>query len=248
MSYSDLEYEIFSRQFILQNFNDENIYKLGKANIAVIGLGGIGCPLIQYMVSSGLKNFTFFDKDKIEKSNLGRQILYGLEDVGKYKTITAKEKILRTNPNCKIKVYTEHLTKKNLNLLLNSDIVIDTCDDWKSSKLINEFCVDKSLNYIFSSAINDNIQICLFTNKYNKHVCLNCLFPNKEDAELARCDTVGISSVCAGLAGLITVQKTINTLLNIKNEDNILTLINTTDFSVNNINVKNNVNCQLNNS
>ena len=69
MRYSDLEYEIFSRQFILQNFNDENIYKLGKANIAVIGLGGIGCPLIQYMVSSGLRTFCSlgkWNKDKNE--------------------------------------------------------------------------------------------------------------------------------------------------------------------------------------
>tara|TARA_Y100001970_G_scaffold9238_1_gene10766 strand:+ start:818 stop:1561 length:744 start_codon:yes stop_codon:yes gene_type:complete len=247
MSYSDLEYEIFSRQFILQNFNEENIDKLSKAKISIIGLGGIGCPLIQYMVSSGLKNLKFFDGDKIEKSNLGRQILYGLEDVGKYKSISAKEKILKTNPNCKISIYTEHITKKNINLLLESDIVIDTCDDWKSSKLINEFCVNKSINYIFSSAINYNIQICLFNNK-DKHVCLNCLFPNNEDPELARCDTVGISSICAGLAGLITAQKTINTILNTKDENNILTLINTTDFSINNINVKNNGNCPLNNS
>ena len=246
MSYSDLEYEIFSRQFILQHFNEENIYKLSKAKIAVIGLGGIGCPLIQYMVSSGLKNLTFFDRDKIEKSNLGRQILYGLEDVGKYKTVTAKEKILRTNPNCKINIHTEYITKKNIKLLTESDIVIDTSDDWKTSKLINKFCVEKNLNYMFSSAINNNIQICLFNNK-NKHICLNCLFPNEEDAELARCDTVGISSVCAGLAGLITAQKTINTILNIKDETNILTLINATDFSINNIKVKNNVNCLLNN-
>ena len=82
MNYSDLEYEIFSRQFILQNFNEENISKLNNSKIAIIGLGGIGCPLTQYLVSSGLKNLTFFDGDKVEKSNLGRQILYGLKDVG----------------------------------------------------------------------------------------------------------------------------------------------------------------------
>ena len=87
MSYSDLEYEIFSRQFILQDFNEENILKLNNAKIAIVGLGGIACPLAQYMVSSGFKNLIFFDGDKIEKSNLGRQILYNLEDIGKYKTI-----------------------------------------------------------------------------------------------------------------------------------------------------------------
>tara|TARA_B100000929_G_scaffold251132_1_gene210991 strand:- start:22 stop:765 length:744 start_codon:yes stop_codon:yes gene_type:complete len=247
MSYSDLEYEIFSRQFILQDFNEENILKLNNAKIAIVGLGGIACPLAQYMVSSGFKNLIFFDGDKIEKSNLGRQILYNLEDIGKFKTIIAKDKLLKTNPNCNISAYSEYLTIENINLLLESDIIIDTTDDWHTSKLINKFCVQNSLRYIFSSAINYNIQICLFKNQ-NEHVCLNCLFPNEEDAELARCETVGISSICAGIAGLITAQKTMNTLLNIKDESNILTLINTTDFSMNNIYVKNNVNCLLNNS
>ena len=247
MSYSDLEYEIFSRQFILQDFNEENILKLNNAKIAIIGLGGIACPLAQYMVSSGFKNLIFFDGDKIEKSNLGRQILYNLEDIGKFKTIIAKDKLLKTNPNCNISAYSEYLTIENINLLLESDIIIDTTDDWHTSKLINKFCVQNSLRYIFSSAINYNIQICLFKNQ-NEHVCLNCLFPNEEDAELARCETVGISSICAGIAGLITAQKIMNALLNIKDESNILTLINTTDFSMNNIYVKNNVNCLLNNS
>ena len=247
MSYSDLEYEIFSRQFILQDFNEENILKLNNAKIAIVGLGGIACPLAQYMVSSGFKNLIFFDGDKIEKSNLGRQILYNLEDIGKFKTIIAKDKLLKTNPNCNISAYSEYLTIENINLLLESDIIIDTTDDWHTSKLINKFCVQNSLRYIFSSAINYNIQICLFKNQ-NEHVCLNCLFPNEEDAELARCETVGISSICAGIAGLITAQKTMNTLLNIKDESNILTLINATDFSMNNIYVKNNVNCLLNNS
>ena len=82
MSYSELEYEIFSRQFILKNFNEENILKLNKVKITIVGLGGIACPLALYLVSSGIKNLTFFDGDIIEKTNLGRQILYSLEDVG----------------------------------------------------------------------------------------------------------------------------------------------------------------------
>ena len=247
MTYSDLEYEIFSRQFILKNFSEQNILKLSTSKITIIGLGGIGCPLIQYMVSSGIKNLKIFDGDKVEKSNLGRQILYGLEDLGKYKVITAKEKLLKTNPNCKIEIYSEHLSNKNINHIIESDIIIDATDDWQTSKLVNQFCVKKSINYIFSSAINFDIQICLFKNK-NKHICLNCLFPNKEIPELPRCETVGISSICAGLAGLITAQKTINTILNTKDENNILTLINSNNFSINNVNVKNNTNCLLNNS
>ena len=247
MSYSNLEYELFSRQFILKNFNEENILKLHNSKIVIVGLGGIACPLAQYLVSSGVKNLTFFDGDMIEKSNLGRQILYTLEDVGKYKALVAKDKLLKTNPHCNITAYPQYLKQENLNLLLNTDIIIDTTDDWHTSKLINKFCLQNSLKYIFSSAINYNIQICLFDNKKN-HVCLNCLFPNEEDADLPRCDTVGISSICAGIAGLVTAQKTLNTLLNTKDENNILTLINTSDFTISNIIIKNNVNCVLNNS
>ena len=72
MSYSNLEYELFSRQFILKNFNEENIQKLNKSKITIVGLGGIGCPLTQYLVSSGIKNLTFFFVDFIEKSILVR--------------------------------------------------------------------------------------------------------------------------------------------------------------------------------
>ena len=246
MTYSDLEYEIFSRQFILQNFNEKNIHKLNNAKIIIVGLGGIGCPLSQYLVSSGLKHLTLFDGDLIEKTNLGRQILYSLDDIGKYKSICAKNRLLKTNPYCKITAYSENLTEKNINVLLDADIIIDTSDDWQLSKLINKFCVKNSLQYIFSSAINNNIQICLFKNQIN-HTCLNCVFPNDEDVELARCDTVGISSICAGIAGLITAQKTINTILKINNENNILSLINSENLSISNIKIKNNADCALNN-
>ena len=247
MSYSDLEYEIFSRQFILKNFNETNINKLEDAKIIIIGLGGIGCPLSQYLVSSGLKNLTFFDGDLIEKTNLGRQILYSFDDIGKYKSITAKNRLLKTNPKCKITAYSEYLSEKNIKVLLDADLIIDTSDDWQLSKLINKFCVQNSLQYIFSSAINYNIQICLFKN-YGSHICLNCLFPNDEDVEIARCETIGISSICAGMAGLITAQKTINAILEIKEENNILSLINTENLSISNIKIKNNADCALNNS
>ena len=74
------------------------------------------------------------------------------------------------------------------------------------------------------------------------------MFPNKEDVDLPRCETVGIASICAGIAGLITAQKTINTLLNTKDETNILTLIDTSDLNISIIKIKNNINCELNNS
>ena len=95
MSYNNFEFELFARQFILKEFSEESILKLKTLNIFIIGLGGIGCSLSQYLISSGVKNLTIVDGDKIEKSNLSRQILYTIDEIGKYKADVSKKKIIK---------------------------------------------------------------------------------------------------------------------------------------------------------
>ena len=116
-SYSETEYEIFSRTFILKEFSENNLIKLSKLNIGIIGIGGIGCPLSQYLVNSGVKNLTLVDGDIIEKSNLNRQILFNLKDIGRKKVEVAKEKLKLINSECKINVINENINSKNLMLL-----------------------------------------------------------------------------------------------------------------------------------
>ena len=246
MSYSDFEYELFARQFILKEFSEEILAKLNNKKVTIVGLGGIGCPLSQYLISSGLKNLSIFDGDNIEKSNLNRQILYSVNDIGKNKAEVSKYKLLQTNPNSNIEAHSVNIDEDNINLLNNSSIIVDTTDNWHTSKFINKYCVKKSINLIFSSAVSHDIQVCFFPNNNNEHICLNCLFPNKDDVELPRCETVGISATAAGIAGLITAQKTINSLLNFNNEDNILTLFNVMKAKMQKIKVKNNQDCLLN--
>ena len=94
MTYSDYEYEIFSRQFILKVFSEQNIEKLEKSKVSIIGIGGIGCPLATYLVSSGIKYLQLIDGDIIEKSNLNRQILFTSDDIGQKKVAIAKKKII----------------------------------------------------------------------------------------------------------------------------------------------------------
>ena len=91
MHYNDEEYNILSRQFILKSFSEKNLNKLANSKITIVGMGGIGCPLATYLVSSGIKNIKLIDGDKIEKSNLNRQILYSLNDIGQKKTLIAKK-------------------------------------------------------------------------------------------------------------------------------------------------------------
>ena len=91
--YSEEEYKIFSRLFILNEFSEENLKKLSNIKIGIVGMGGIGCPLSQYLVNSGIKELLIVDGDIIEKSNLNRQILFNLNDIGKKKVDVAKYKL-----------------------------------------------------------------------------------------------------------------------------------------------------------
>ena len=246
-SYSETEYEIFSRTFILKEFSENNLIKLSKLNIGIIGIGGIGCPLSQYLVNSGVKNLTLVDGDIIEKSNLNRQILFNLKDIGRKKVEVAKEKLKLINSECKINVINENINSKNLMLLSNCSIVVDATDDWVTSKILNEYCVNNKINFLYSSALGHDLQIMLFNNKLkNDHLCLNCIFPNKEDSDLPRCNTMGISGISAGLAGLISAQKIINFSLNLRNETNILTISDVKKLSIENIIVKSKHDCYLN--
>ena len=246
MSYSDDELKIFSRQFILKDFSEKNISILEKTKISIVGLGGIGCPLAMYLICSGIKNIKLIDGDNIELSNLNRQILFSTDDIGKKKVEVAKNKLLKLNPYCQINSISKNINHLNLNYLLNSSIVIDSSDSWESMKIVNEYCVKKSIPFISASVVGFDIEVALFENKKNNHLCLNCLFPNKNDVNLPRCDTVGISGIAAGMAGLIAAQKTVNYLINLKKESNMLFLSNALNGDLQKIILKQNYNCYLN--
>ena len=112
-------------------------------------------------------------------------------------------------------------------------------------KMVNEYCVQKSIPLLSCSVIGFDVEISFFENKLNKHLCLNCIFPNKNDINLPRCDTVGVSGVATGMAGLIAAQKTINFLINLNKESNILTLLNVIKGDLQKIILKTNNKCYL---
>ena len=245
-SYSETEYETFSRLFILNEFSENNLAKLSNVKIGIVGIGGIGCPLSQYLVNSGIKKLLLADGDIIEKSNLNRQILFNLNDIGKKKVVVAKNKLQLINAGCTINYIDQNINSSNLGFLKECSIVVDATDDWITSKLLNEYCLRNSISFLYSSALRHDLQIILFDNSKKKnHLCLNCIFPNNDYVELPRCSTVGISGISSGLAGLITAQKIINFSLNLKNETNILTVSDGKKLTIDNIFIKSKHDCYL---
>ena len=244
-TYSDKEYKIFSRLFILKEFSEQNLKKLSNAKIGIVGIGGIGCPLSQYLVNSGIKELILIDGDIIEESNLNRQILFDIKDLGKKKVIVAKEKLQKTNADCNINIIDKNLDQNNITSLKECSIIVDATDSWETSKFLNKYCVKNSISFLYTSVIRHDLQMILFENNQNQHLCLNCIFPNKNDADLPRCETVGISGISAGLAGLMSAQKIINFTLNLSEETNILTITDGKNLSIDNIVVKSKHDCSL---
>ena len=245
MTLVDEELEIFSRQLILKDFDEKSFNKLQNQTISIVGVGGIGCPLIQNLVSCGVKNINIFDDDIIKKNNLNRQILFGISDVGEKKNLIAKKKLISINPYIKISSYDCKITNKNIDMLKNSSMIVDASDNWLTMRLINKYSVKNNIPLLSASAIGFDIQVILFENKKDTHFCLQCIFPNKNEPDLARCDTVGILGTTAGLAGIIGAQKVINHFMDFNESTNTLTLIDSKTLSLNNIKCKYNKDCEL---
>jgi len=244
MNISEQELQIFSRHLILKEFNEKSFNYLQKQKITIIGLGGIGCPTAQYLVSAGVKKLKLIDGDIIQKTNLNRQILYSIKDIGKSKVKIAKKKLNNINPECNIGAIFSLLESKNINKYLNnSSLIIDATDNWKSMILINKYCVNKSIPLVSSSVVGFDSQVTLFNNLPKEHLCLQCIFPNKKEPDLARCDSIGVLGTAAGITGLIAAQKTLNFFLE-KKLDNFMTLVDIKSLKIDNLKIKKNNNCQ----
>ncbi len=166
---------------------------------------------------------------------------------GKKKVEVAKHKLKLINTECKIDIIDVNVSSSNLNSLNDCNIIVDATDDWFTSKLLNEYCIKHSINFLYSSALRHDLQIILFNNeKKDNHICLNCIFPNKNDVDLPRCSVVGISGISAGLAGLVAAQKIINFSLNLRDETNIMTISDGKNLNFDKIIIKSKDDCYLN--
>ena len=151
MELSLKEFKRFEKQIILKKIG---VSGLKKAKVLIIGVGGLGCPLLSYLASSGINNIGIVDHDKIELGNLNRQILFDNSDLGKFKVYQAERKIKKIYNQLKIKTFKIKITKKNIKPILNKyDIICDGTDNFNTRLLINDYC-KKNKKILVSAAIS----------------------------------------------------------------------------------------------
>ena len=146
------EFKRFEKQIILKKVGISGQKKIKRAKVLIIGMGGLGCPLLSYLASSGISNIGIVDHDKIELGNLNRQILFDSSDLGKYKVNQAKVKIKKIYNQIKIKTFKIKLSKKNIKSIFKKyDLICDGTDNFDTRLLINDYCKKNKKIPYFSS-------------------------------------------------------------------------------------------------
>lgn len=206
----------YSRHILLNEVGEAGQLKLKQAKILVIGAGGLGCPILQYLVAAGVGTIGVVDYDVVEESNLQRQILFTVNDIGKNKAQVAKEKLIKNNPHIIIKAYSDKLNPKNaLNIFQDYDIVVDGTDNFSTRYLINDACVISNKPLVYGAIYKFQGQVAVFN--YNNGPTYRCLFPEPPQSNIPNCSEIGVLGVLPGVIGALQASEVIKLILGLGN-------------------------------
>jgi len=236
----------YSKQIILKQVGVLGQKKISSTKVLIVGVGGLGCPVILYLASLGIKNIGIVDHDKVDLSNLNRQILFSTKDIGKFKVDRAKKFFQKVNKKIKINAYKTKIIKNNIQNILNKyDIICDCSDNFTTRYLLNDFCL-KNKKILISAAIS-KFEAHIFNFNFSTNIpCYRCFMPEIPEKE-NRCDTEGILPTVAGIAGTIQANEVIKSILKKKNElVGKMIVFNTLSLNFRKIKLTKNADCIMN--
>lgn len=210
----------YSRHLILPEFNIEGQRKLKNSSVLVVGAGGLGCPLLQYLTAAGVGHLGIVDYDIVDQSNLQRQVLYSVDDIGKSKAETAAKKLFRLNPHISFSVINDQLTSRNaLEIISKFDIVCDGTDNFPTRYLVNDACVILDKPNIHGAIFKFEGQVSVFNYKFENGdhgPQYRDIFPTPPPpGEVPSCAEGGVLGVLPGILGSIQASETIKVIAGI---------------------------------
>ena len=207
------EHNRYNRHILLSEVGESGQEKLKSAKVLVIGAGGLGCPVLQYLTAAGIGTVGIIDFDLVDESNLQRQILYSIDDIGKNKALAAKNRLEKLNPFVNFTIYQERLTTKNALSLFNQyDIVVDGTDNFSTRYLVNDACLITNKPLVYGAIYKFEGQVSVFN--YKNGPSYRCLFPEPPKAgSVPSCSEVGVIGVLPGIIGSMQANEVIKIIL-----------------------------------
>jgi sulfur-carrier protein adenylyltransferase/sulfurtransferase len=215
--FSRAELARYARHFVLPEFGVEGQRRLKNGSVLVVGAGGLGCPMLLYLAAAGVGRIGIVDPDRVDDSNLQRQVLYTTSDVGKYKVEAAKERLLALNPHIQIETYSFGLTSANaLKIIELYDLVADGTDNFPTRYLVNDACVLQGKTNVYASIFRFEGQVSVFNfskNKAERGVNYRDIFPTPPPPGLVPdCAEGGVLGVLPGIIGSMQASEVIKIL------------------------------------
>lgn len=224
------DYLRYNRQTMLPEIGDEGQEKLKKAKVLVIGAGGLGCPILQYIATAGVGSIGIIDFDKIEIHNLHRQILYNENQIGQSKATTAKETLKTLNPLITVVAFEEKLTSENASTILqNFDFIVDGSDNFTTRYLVNDTCVALGKTLVYGSILGFEGQLAVFNHNGTKN--LRDLFPEPPNPkDVPNCSLNGVLGTLPGMIGTMMAHETLKLIMDLPTLENELILFSTLNW------------------
>lgn len=204
----------YIRQTCLAEFGPEGQNRLKEASVVVIGAGGIGCPVLQYLAAAGLGTIGIVDGDTVEESNLQRQVLFGTSSLGENKAVAAADYIKNLNPHVSVQTFCYPITSENAPSILSKyDVVIDCSDNFDTRYLIDDCCKALKKAWIYGAIHRYEAQVTIFN--YQGSPTYRQLFPNTSKERIPDCADSGVLGVLPGLTGMLQATECIKLITGI---------------------------------
>ena len=217
MKFSNKQIERYSRQIILKKIGTIGQKKLLNSSVLIVGTGGLGSPISIYLTALGIGKIGIIDNDKVEISNLARQVIFSTNDVGKEKSITAIKKLKKINPQIKLQSFKNRLNEKNIEKIARGyNLIIDGSDNFRTRFLINDYCFKRKKILISGAISRFEGQVYTFNFSKIKSPCLRCFIPKMPDRpDLDNCEYEGVLGTLGGIIGSIQANEAIKEILKI---------------------------------
>jgi molybdopterin/thiamine biosynthesis adenylyltransferase len=206
----------YSRHLLLNEFGEDAQERLLASHALVVGAGGLGSAALLYLASSGVGRITVCDGDRVDLTNLQRQVIHRLESLGKSKSASAAATIAAINPDIRVQPLEEHAGPERLAALVRGvDVVLDCSDNFATRHALNRACVANRCPLVSGAGIRFDGQIAAFDLRREGSACYHCLFGEDSEAAEERCATMGVFAPLVGIIGTFQAAEAIKLLAGI---------------------------------